>query len=318
MNPAAGQVEQGGDRLARFRGLMSRLDPAGDPARAVDADLYLPSARAASSRIAARLALSPASTHLLVGGVGSGKTTELLAVQRRLGKLSDTRAIYVDVSKAHDMGSFVPGVVVVQVGLALAAALPATDENEGVVSAEQSLRILADGYFSDGYDGEGDERYYHVPGILVSPDQFAENVSKARKSIVQILAALRARWQHIVVLIDGLDRLTTAYVVYLIHPDVIKTVEAELKAELAAYDEGLNIQTIESSLSAARLLQDAPSILGDVLLVGAEAYTEADWRLLDRRRSEFARDGVTVVLTSSGELLHAHACRPQSCKLAGR
>lgn len=206
MNPAAGQVEQGSDRLARFRGLMSRLDPAGDPERAVAADLYLPSARAASSRIAARLALSPASTHLLVGGVGSGKTTELLEVQRRLGKLSDTRAFYIDVSKAHDMGSFVPGVVVVQVGLALAAALPSKDES--VASAERSLRVLAHGYFTDGYNEEGDDGTYHVPGILVSPDQFAENVGAARTAIDQILFALREYWKHIVVLIDGLDRLT--------------------------------------------------------------------------------------------------------------
>jgi hypothetical protein len=208
MNPAAGQVEQGDDRLARFRGLMSRLDPAGDPARAVAADLYLPSPRAASSRIAARLALSPASTHLLVGGVGSGKTTELLEVQRRLGKLSDTRAFYIDVSKAHDMGSFVPGVVVVQVGLALAAGLPSTGESESVVSAEHSLRLLAHGYYADWYDGVGDDDSRHVPGILVSPDQLAENVSTARKSIVEILGALRVYWKHLVVLIDGLDRLT--------------------------------------------------------------------------------------------------------------
>ena len=93
---------------------------------------------------------------------------------------------------------------------------------------------------------------------------------------------------------------TTAYVVYLIPLDVMKLVEAELRAELAAYDEGLNVRTIDSSPSAARLLHDAPSIIGDVLLIGAEAFTETDWRLLDRRRSEFAREGVTVVLTSPG------------------
>lgn len=95
-------------------------------------------------------------------------------------------------------------------------------------------------------------------------------------------------------------RETTAYVVYLIHPAVMKTVEAELRAELAAYDEGLNIRTIESSPSSARLLQEAPSILADVLLIGADAYAEADWRLLDRRRSEFSREGITVFLTSPG------------------
>ena len=42
-------------------------------------------------------------------------------------------------------------------------------------------------------------------------------------------------------------RGTTAYVVYLIHPAVMETVEAELSAELATYDEGAIIQAIESS-----------------------------------------------------------------------
>lgn len=92
-------------------------------------------------------------------------------------------------------------------------------------------------------------------------------------------------------------RGTTAYVIYLVQPGAIATVVGELGAELAAYDDELKLQTIESSPSAARLLECAPSLAGDVLLIGAEAYTEADWRLLDRRRSEFAREGVTVLLT---------------------
>lgn len=139
--------------------------------------------------------------------MGSGKTTELLEVQRRLGKLPDTRAFYIDVSKAHDIGSFVPGVIVVQVGLALAAALPSAEENKIVARAEIALRTLAHGYSTDGYEDDGDPSY-HVPGILVSPDQFAASVREARDSIVQILASLRTHWKHVVILIDGLDRLT--------------------------------------------------------------------------------------------------------------
>jgi hypothetical protein len=162
MNLAAGQVDPGSDRLERFRALMSGLDAAGDPARAIAANLYVSPEESASSRIAARLALSPTSSHLLVGGVGSGKTTELLEVQRRLGQLADTRAFYVDVSKDHDIGKMVPGVVAVQIGLAL----------------------------------------------LVSPEQLAESERDAMDEVKKIFAILQTSWRHIVVLIDGLDRLT--------------------------------------------------------------------------------------------------------------
>lgn len=93
-------------------------------------------------------------------------------------------------------------------------------------------------------------------------------------------------------------RETAAYVVYLIQSKEIANVAGELKADLCAYDEGLKLETIESSPSAARLLEALPSIAADVLLIGAETYTEADWRLLDRRRSALAREGATVFLTT--------------------
>ncbi len=210
MNLAAGQVEPGSDRLERFRALMSRLDAAGDPARAVAANLYVSPAQSASSRIAARLALSPASSHLLVGGVGSGKTTEMLEVQRRLGQLADTRAFYIDVSKDHDIGNMAPGVVAVQVGLALSAGAPLLlEESATSQAAMRRLRVIAHGYWADRDDDYGDDDgRHHVRGLLVSPEQFADSVRDAMDEVKEILASLRATFRHIVVLIDGLDRLT--------------------------------------------------------------------------------------------------------------
>jgi hypothetical protein len=58
---------------------------------------YVDSPHSVSSRLAAELTISPASSHLLVGGVGSGKTTELLAIQRRMASLADTAALNIDV-----------------------------------------------------------------------------------------------------------------------------------------------------------------------------------------------------------------------------
>ena len=65
--------------------------------------LYVEVPGSVSSRLAAELSLAPRSTHLLIGGVGSGKTTQLLAAQRLVSQIHDVRALYIDVSKRHDI-----------------------------------------------------------------------------------------------------------------------------------------------------------------------------------------------------------------------
>jgi hypothetical protein len=187
---------------------MAQLDPAGDPTRAFAADLYLPSARAASSRIAARLELSPESTHLLVGGVGSGKTTELLETKRRLESLPDTHALYLDVTKSHDAGRLTPGVVIIQVAIRLAEQLDSSSPS--VFSIVQTLDALAHGYHDDGPDsGDADDDRYHVPGLLVSPEsQTSWIVQQVKEKITKLLKLLPPSRRHVISFIDGLDRIT--------------------------------------------------------------------------------------------------------------
>ncbi|MBA3547201.1 MAG: hypothetical protein H0T76_12005 [Nannocystis sp.] len=201
---AAEQGEgEGEDRLQRFRRWMAQLDPAGDPARAFAAGLYLSYPRAVSQRIAARLEIAPASTHLLIGGVGSGKSTELLAVKQRLARrTTDTRILYLDVSKGHDIAKVAPGVVIVQVGLALAPPEDERDEDEQY--AVRTLRHLAEGYDAHPPDYDDNDGSFHVPGILHPPDRFTDEVVTARDAV----QTLRGSQTNLVVLIDGLDRMT--------------------------------------------------------------------------------------------------------------
>ena len=65
------------DRLAYLRELRPRLDPSGDPADAMT-ERNVEAPGSVSSRLAAELALAPKSTHVLIGGVGSGKTPPLI------------------------------------------------------------------------------------------------------------------------------------------------------------------------------------------------------------------------------------------------
>jgi len=197
-------VAPASDRLERFRAARAKLDPAGDPAHAMER-FYVDSPRSLSSRIAAELAIAPASSHLLVGGVGSGKSTELLATQHRLASTPDIAALYVDVTKQHDIAKMTPGAVIAQVGLGLADQLEPLGPSPHIASA----RDVAHGTWKNrDFNGNSDASdYEYVPGVLVSPEQVATNVERARGPLEGLLQAIRLRARHVMVLLDGLDRI---------------------------------------------------------------------------------------------------------------
>jgi hypothetical protein len=224
MNAAAQLAEALSDRLVRFRGLAARLDPAGDPARAYADGLYVRPPQGAGSRIAAELEVLPTSSHLLIGGVGAGKTTELLNVQSQLNRVGDTRALYIDVTKHHDIAQIADGVLTMQVGLALEASMSAvkgSDEAKTLRDCRMRLLLMAiESYagaevlVSERFADEGDiaeEDYLslrQVPGTPKPPEQVAEVVHSALVPTRQLLDMLRPKTKHVIVLLDGLDRIT--------------------------------------------------------------------------------------------------------------
>jgi len=109
------------DRRARFRKLRELLEPARDPALAIAQALYVDRSGALNQRIAAELELEPASIHLLIGGVGSGKTTELLRVADNLLTTEDIRPLFFDATVRHDIAKMRHGIIALQVGLELVA-----------------------------------------------------------------------------------------------------------------------------------------------------------------------------------------------------
>jgi hypothetical protein len=212
-------------RLERFRSYMARLNPAGSALKAVRDGLYVPRpGRSAADEIAARLELDPTSSHLIVGGIGSGKTTQLLITRDRLAELPDTHAEYIDVADMHDLTQLRPGILIVLAGLALSRLVEKPKDN-ATRSALRQFRRWADGELEQievdprdhgwepdepDYDHDGPlyEVIEHKP-LLVPPEKPIDASVQHKASLLSHLrTAASVRAPHVVLLFDSLDRLS--------------------------------------------------------------------------------------------------------------
>lgn len=213
-------------RLQRFRAYMARMNPVADPAQAIKDGLYVPPpAPTVAEQLAMSLELEPASTHLVLGGIGSGKTTELLQTQKRLrDSLSEEgdQVVYLDVSRRHDLGSSeLAGVLVALAGLDLAnraRRLASPEAVEVVKEAHNRLTRHAHGYtqwVDNPYENdmppdedESDLYPVRVSGALVPPER---PIPEKLADLIPHLRTLRAVFPgddaHAVFLFDSLDRL---------------------------------------------------------------------------------------------------------------
>src|SRR5229473_2085355 len=92
------------NRRELFRQYTKNLTAGASPQTAFRQNLYVPRPGISiAERLVPRLDLAPSASHLVVGGIGTGKTTELLRVQKELSLLPDVNGTYVDVSLHHDL-----------------------------------------------------------------------------------------------------------------------------------------------------------------------------------------------------------------------
>jgi hypothetical protein len=190
---------------------MRRLDPKADPSIALRDGSYVPSLHATSSHIATRLEIDPASNHLIVGAIGSGKTTELLIINDRLTASTDIVPLFIDVPSLQNLAKLREGVLV---SLAWTQIWEHIAENQSELAQSHKREATvahsaAAGYYvehpseiEDEDEDEDDDRYIHVPGIITRP---AKNTSLERitKTLIAVLAESKLRY---VILFDGLDR----------------------------------------------------------------------------------------------------------------
>jgi len=185
--------------------------------------------------LAGRADLEPGSQQLLVGGIGSGKTTELLLARRWLRDQGHVLPFYIDISKATDLAELNTGSLVASFGVALARHFTNDfDDYKRDPELRKKLGQPFDEVWTYAYgkretvwvpredlasgpdvdDLEDEEGYYavrNVPGKLKPPlPALRRDVQHTRAPLEKFLTAARETHKEIVVIFDGLDRLLDA------------------------------------------------------------------------------------------------------------
>jgi hypothetical protein len=200
------------DRRAAFQQYLRRFNPTA-AVEAIQAELTVTRPDGLVERLTTSLDLEPAGSHLLVGGIGSGKTTTLHLVKAGLEAAGAADAVVVDVPSAHDLGKPKPGVLLALAAKVVAELIPEAAATVADVRARartaDQLRHLADGYWEDDDGPHDDDREpdgHWVKGLL-EPATVPPSVAHLREQLGPGVALLE---RPLVLLLDGLDRLNDA------------------------------------------------------------------------------------------------------------
>src|ERR1039458_2143485 len=159
--------------------------------------------------------LSRGTQMALVGGIGSGKTTELLLTMDRLRRHDDAVNVFLDAAEFTDFSETNPGAMLAAIGLRLFARINKRlgEPSEQVKSASAKLRKLAlgtTGWYEEEPDfGDGDGMVQvHVPGLMKPRfPELKQRVAEVNDLLGTVLLPFLERDSQITVIVDGLDRL---------------------------------------------------------------------------------------------------------------
>lgn len=221
-------------RRERFREYMRKLNPTAPARMTIEAGLVVEDLHGSLYRtLAARADLDPGSQQLLVGGTGSGKTTELLMAERWLEQQGQTLSVFIDISAETDLSGLNSGALLAGFGLHLARTFSAKGfedsvddaQKEALKKARSEIKEFAFGttksvwvpeYDTYEPDFEPDYSDYEpgqwvtqsVPGKLKPPfPALQRDIQAIRAPLELFINAVQGRSLDIVVIFDGLDRL---------------------------------------------------------------------------------------------------------------
>jgi hypothetical protein len=166
--------------------------------------------------------LTRGSQMALVGGIGSGKTTELLLTQKLLSRHSDAVSIYVDMADYTDLSEINPGAILATAGFQLYPHVRSRLRKMGeelpdpIKAAYEKLRELAFGKTKwvdpEGLEPYDDDPYEAVPvkgpGVMkLRLPALRSQVAEIMDQVDMIASPLLGDEAQITLLVDGLDRL---------------------------------------------------------------------------------------------------------------
>ncbi len=209
------------DRRKIYRPFLERLNPIGPVRDLVADDLIVrrdhdqcdsgqPPIHVALANAAE---LSRGMQIALVGGIGSGKTTELRLTQEKLSRHSDAVNILLDLADLTDLSELNPGAILAAAGIVLYSRLTERQQIPQVESAYAQLHALAFGETREYRpDAPPDlPAPVDVPGLLKFRFlALRREVKQVRELLLSIASPLLENDAQITLLIDGLDRLIRA------------------------------------------------------------------------------------------------------------
>jgi hypothetical protein len=204
------------NRLEFFRQQMAAFDGAADPRDAMKRGFYIEEPEHSSTnQLFKRICLKSNSRNLLMGGIGTGKTTQLFRIESLLTN-TDIYPHYVDVSQYEQAENVQPGLLRAIAGLEILGLLHQTDDCPDKTTIKTiheyayGRREVDDNPVSFGIPSLLEpKRTVHRPGIL-SPNQTGQD-DRINQSLRQLSNKFKEHFsKKLFLLFDGLDRLNNA------------------------------------------------------------------------------------------------------------
>ncbi|MCJ8281248.1 MAG: hypothetical protein MJK14_15560 [Rivularia sp. ALOHA_DT_140] len=203
------------NRLKIFRERMAAFEGAANPQEAIESGYYVRApGKLLAETLSARVALRPASSHLLIGGIGSGKTTQLLVACEKLKEIGDIYPIYIDVSLHTDISKITSGVLTAIAGVELSKLLK-DSEDYNIQYSITEIRKVAYGYSEkvnisqSNLNKRNNIQYEKIKHQGIIPSKHINSFEKNNliSAVSKLISHVTDNYGIIVLLFDGLDRL---------------------------------------------------------------------------------------------------------------
>jgi energy-coupling factor transporter ATP-binding protein EcfA2 len=287
------------NRLELFRSQIAAFDGAADPMNAIAKGYFIEEPHQSSTNaLFKRISLRPQSKILLIGGIGSGKTTQLLRLQQIFQQAPETGIYphYVDVTEYTKPNDLQVGTLDAIVALELITFI----EKKGFLVDKTSKKYIWGFAYGRSVDVDfepQDDYDYWKPGVLSSYPRSMDSTSHLTQVLSSLIEDFQTKFQQKpYFLFDGLDRV-----------DESEKFTRMISADLQNTEIGFAI------VGAASLLYSSFIISVDGIFNHVEYRSAFDMEQDEEARTFFER----VLLARSGQDFFQQAALQDLTRLSG-